>query len=83
MDKKTVGLSDTFKEHIKPYRSQIDTKDEAFFLKTNYEEFEENEEVTNVINQIKEYWNEPSLSQKNKDTIWQYVITLTTLSDKL
>jgi len=85
-------ISNTFKEYLKLYRKEIDAKDENFFLKNNFNEvteinkkfeieIEEEEEIFKVINQIKIYWTE--LKQEHRDTIWNYMEVMVTLSDKL
>ena len=76
-------ISSSFKEYILPYQKYIEEKNEHFFLNSNYEEFEQTEDVKSVINQIKGYWRDPNLSQSNKDKIWEYVIVLYKLSKKL
>jgi hypothetical protein len=71
-----------FKSYTIIYRNSILQKDESFFLNTNYIEIVNDvaaEGIEGIIMKLKNYWK--SLSVGNKDKIWDYLISLTKLSD--
>jgi len=70
-----------FKNYSVIYRSQIENKDEQFFLNNNYENFISNDEsgIEGIINKLKFYWNQ--LSENNKLKIWEYLNSLLKLAD--
>ena len=80
-----------YKSYIENYRDKILIKDEQFFIKTDYSEIidtidEEQTtvskaDISQIIDRIKGYWT--TLSENNKDSIWQYMLLLLKLSDKI
>jgi hypothetical protein len=72
-----------FKNYSIIYRTQIEIKDENFFLNNNYEHIITNDETGNgiesIINKLKFYWNQ--LNDSNKEKIWDYLTSLLKLSD--
>jgi hypothetical protein len=71
-----------FKNYMILYRNNIEEKDESFFLTNNYTEIVNNtksEGVEGIIQKLKNYWK--TLSDENKETIWQYLNSLIKLSD--
>ena len=70
-----------FKNYIFIYKDGIINKDETFFLTTNYSEVikKKTDTLYNLINKLKGYWK--SLSDSNKEKIWEYFHSLIKLSD--
>ena len=64
------------------YRKKILEKDESFFLNNDYVDIVKNsqsEGVEKIILKLKNYWT--TLSETNKASIWEYLISLIKLSD--
>lgn len=73
-----------YKEYSVDFRTQINNKDEAFFIKHDYSQFQEvkeDNEIVKFIEKIKSCWIK--LSNENKEKIWKYLQTLSILSDKI
>jgi len=72
-----------FKEYLEQYRPYIESRDDKFFLKNNFDEVKKynNEEIFTVISKIKTYWT--TLDDHNKNKVWDYFNILTQLSDKI
>ena len=73
-----------FKNYSYSYREKISSKDETFFIENNYTEIKQAsnaEAVGGVIDKLKEHWK--SLSDENKEKIWQYLSTMMQLSDMI
>ena len=71
-----------FKNYMILYRTKILEKDESFFLNNDYVDIvkkSQSEGIEKIIIKLKNYWN--TLSDTNKETIWQYLIYLIKLSD--
>ena len=71
-----------FKNYMILYRKKILEKDESFFLNNDYVDIVKNsqsEGVEKIILKLKNYWN--TLSENNKSSIWEYLISLIKLSD--
>lgn len=60
---------------VVPYQSQINTKDETFFLNKEYAEVEQ---YTNIVNVLKTVW--VKLSTENKDAVWKHLQLLMYIS---
>lgn len=63
--------------HVTPFEKLVREKDENFLL--NYK-FSEYDTLEQIINKIKNMWT--SLSDNNKQVIWNYIILLLDLSQK-
>lgn len=73
-----------YKEYSSAFREKINIKDEDFFIKNDYSEFQEvqeDNEIVKFIEKIKSCWLQ--LSNENKEKIWKYLQTLSILSDKI
>ena len=73
-----------FKGYVKIYRSQIDNREESFFLENEYDDLDEvkdDNELIDMIAKIKKYW--VGMSTENKDKIWKYLEVLVKLSDNI
>lgn len=74
-----------FKTYSTLYRTQIETKEEQFFLTTDYNTLintiEKKEGIETIINKLKLCWAE--LSEGNKEKIWKYLNNLLILSDMI
>jgi hypothetical protein len=74
-------ICNLFKVYTFNYKEKILSKDESFFLTTNYNDVVDtnNEGIVLVINKLKKYWT--VLSKENQDKIWDYLNTLLKLAD--
>ena len=67
-----------------PYYDQVMNKDESFFLRESFKEYdrflEEWQQDMNLVQQIKKIWLD--LDDKNKETIWTYLRVLLALNKK-
>ena len=74
-------ICNLFKVYTFNYKEKIISKDESFFLATNYNDVVDtnNEGIVLVINKLKKYWT--VLSKENQDKIWDYLNTLLKLAD--
>jgi hypothetical protein len=68
----------------KPYASQILSKDENFFLKESYDEYNDyikkyNHDL-NLIQKLKSIWKD--LDDVNKENIWKYMQVLLILNNR-
>jgi hypothetical protein len=74
-------ICNLFKVYTFNYREKIQSKDETFFLNTNYDDvLDTNDEgIVLVINKLKQYWE--TLTSDNQEKIWEYLNTLLKLSD--
>ena len=74
-------ICNLFKVYTFNYREKIISKDETFFLSTNYDDVvnTDDEGIVLVINKLKKYWS--ALTPENQTTIWEYLNTLLKLSD--
>lgn len=59
----------------------IRNRDERFFLEKDDKEFTEDTESVPIISKLKGYWG--TLSENNRDKIWEYVNSLLTLTQKI
>lgn len=65
------------------FHSQINSKDENFFLNENYDnviDADDKDMVTQIIDKLKVHWG--TMNTENKDKVWQYIQTLLKLSDQ-
>ena len=74
-------ICNLFKVYTFNYREKIMSKDESFFLSTNYDDVVDtnDEGIVLVINKLKKYWT--VLSKENQEKIWDYLNTLLKLAD--
>ena len=63
------------------YHEYIRNRDERFFLEKDDKEFTEDTESVPIISKLKGYWG--TLSDNNRDKIWEYVNSLLTLTQKI
>jgi uncharacterized FlgJ-related protein len=64
------------------YEDAITRRDENFFLSNNYENIagEESNFTADLMNKLKKYWT--TLSETNKETIWNYLTLFFTIKNK-
>ena len=78
-----------FRIHASIYKTQIESKDETFFLEHNFENemkiAQQNSNDANFSNdlmmKLKQYWVD--LTQENKEIVWKYLILLYKINDKI
>ena len=78
-------LIEIYDQYVLPYKTQIDNRDERFFIDHSFEEVANkngNGEMTfNLVRKLKEYWTD--FSDQNKDSTWRYFEVLNKISDKI
>lgn len=77
------GIIEKFAICVGEYQQQILNKDESFFLDKPINDYGFDE--TSLVDglELKELWNDPSTTPQIKDSIWQYIQQLLTLSAKV
>lgn len=78
-------LYEVFSKFVLPYKDQILSRDESFFLDMDYShvlnsEMGEGYDITTVMN-LKKYWS--GMSDSTKECMWQYFGVLVKLSQKI
>lgn len=63
------------------YNKYIREKDERFFLEKNEEEYTREKNDVVIISKLKKYWT--TLSENNKEKIWEYVNSLLSIIEKI
>ena len=74
-------LFDLVSPQLLMYRDYIKNRDERFFLEKDNTEFTEDSENVPIISKLKDYWG--TLSDNNKDKIWEYVNSLLALTEQI
>lgn len=74
-------LFDLVSPQLLMYRDYIKNRDERFFLEKDNTEFTEDSENVPIISKLKDYWE--TLSDNNKDKIWEYVNSLLVLTEQI
>lgn len=74
-------LFDLVSPQLLMYRDYIKNRDERFFLEKDNTEFTEDSENVPIISKLKDYWG--SLSDNNKEKIWEYVNSLLVLTEQI
>ena len=78
-------ILDIYDNYVLDYRTQIDEKNESFFIDHDFDDVAEknqNQEMTfTLVEKIKEYWKD--LTPQNKEISWKYFQVLNKLSDKI
>ena len=72
-------------EYIKPYNTQILSKDEKFFIKDLISDFDDdtNSFIKDEIKKIHDIWNDPETSDESKENIWKYFILFVKLGNSI
>ena len=70
-------LMDKFLEHTSPFYKEILLKDEKYFLKTQLNKYDDEDENINIV---KKLWNTDFLTNDNKEKIWVRMSQLLRLS---
>ena len=63
------------------YNKYIKEKDERFFLEKNEEDYTREKNDVVIISKLKKYWT--SLSENNKEKIWEYINSLLSIIEKI
>ena len=74
-------LFDMVSPQLLMYHEYIRNRDERFFLEKDEADYTEDTESVPIISKLKGYWG--TLSDNNKDKIWEYVNSLLTLTQKI
>jgi hypothetical protein len=72
-------IVDTFYNHVYSYKTQIMTKNEAFFIDMNYNAVIKDDNMS-IVSNLKKYWS--SMSDETKECMWQYFSVLIVLCEK-
>jgi hypothetical protein len=74
-------LLQIFKTYITPWKNEIQTRDESFFMEKDYnDEVVGDQNILMLIERLKEKWL--YIGEMNQDAIWKYLQTLIILMDK-
>ena len=74
-------LFDLVSPQLLMYHEYIVNRDERFFLEKDEKDYTQDAESVPIISKLKGYWG--TLSDNNKDKIWEYVNSLLTLTQKI
>ena len=74
-------LFDMVSPQLLMYHEYIRNRDERFFLEKDEADYTEDTESVPIISKLKGYWG--TLSDTNKDNIWESVNSLLTLTQKI
>ena len=69
-----------FRKHVNPFETMILEKNEDFFLKHDFSEFDPDNTMDPIIKKLKGYW--AGMSEGNKNAIWKYILLLVDLSKR-
>lgn len=74
-------LFDIVSPQLLMYHEYIRNRDERFFLEKDEKDYTDDAESVPIISKLKTYWG--TLSENNRDKIWEYVNSLLTLTQKI
>lgn len=69
-----------FHTYVKPYEEKIKSRDENFFLNTEYSQ--DDNFISNTSDHLKSVWRNSFLSLESRENIWKYFEILLLLSEK-
>lgn len=69
-----------FTKHVIPFETMVIEKNEDFFLKHDFSEFDPDNTMDPIIKKLKGYW--AGMSEGNKNAIWKYILLLVDLSKR-
>jgi len=69
-----------FTKHVGPFEDTIRIRNDDFFLKHDFNEFDPENAMENVIQKLKGYWLSATVQSKN--SIWGYIILLLDISKR-
>jgi len=69
-----------FTKHVIPFETMIRAKNSDFFLKHDFSEFDPDNTMDPIIKKLKGYWE--TMSDANKEAIWNYIILLVDISKR-
>ena len=67
-----------FQNYINKYETKIIERDETFFLENQYNEISKTENILEIMDKLKTYWND--MNDTNKEKVWKYFEILLKLS---
>jgi hypothetical protein len=68
------------REHVFPFEKTIRDKNDDFFVKNEFKDYADDDTVMTIIRKLQNLW--VSLSEKNRDIVWTYIILLLDLAKK-
>jgi len=69
-----------FTKHVTPFEETLRAKNDDFFMKHDFSEFDPENTMEQVIQKLKGYWI--GMSDQNKSSIWNYIILLLDISKR-
>lgn len=80
----SLYIAREFKNAIEPFKEKIIKKDEEYFLNSEFlENFGDDHYIMNEINRVINVWKNPNTTQENKKIIWDYIIKLVKIVNKI
>jgi hypothetical protein len=68
------------RDHVFPFEKTIRDKNDDFFAKNEFKDYADDDAVMSVIRKLQNLWQ--SLSVKNREVVWTYIILLLDLAKK-
>jgi hypothetical protein len=73
------GIS-MYVQYVAPFREAIRTRDERFFLSTDYNDIAGNNNVSELVDKLKGLWVQ--MNADNKESVWKYIEVFAALGDR-
>lgn len=67
-------------KHVFPFEQTIRSKNDDFFVKNEFQDYADDDTVMTIIRKLKGLW--VSLSDRNREIVWTYIILLLDLAKK-
>lgn len=75
-------IMNQFRDYVTPFRQQILSRDESFFLQSDFsDKVTDNNSISEML-RVKHIWNSGRLTAKDKECIWNYFKVFIYLIDK-
>ena len=65
-------IMNQFRDYVTPFRQQILSRDESFFLQTDFSDKVVDSNSISEMLRIKHIWNSDRLTNTDKECIWNY-----------
>ena len=75
-------IMNQFRDYVTPFRQQILSRDESFFLQSDFsDKVVDNNSISEML-RVKHIWNSGRLTAKDKECIWNYFKVFIYLIDR-
>jgi hypothetical protein len=75
-------IMNQFRDYVTPFRQQILSRDESFFLQTDFtDKVTDNNSISEML-RVKHIWNSGRLTAKDKECVWNYFKVFIYLIDR-